>query len=121
MNLILSKTFVLFYSFLKSFLILLLIFCGFLCLFFWTVVLSLVLVVLLIGLSDAAPNKRRRNRNKKDQCHLREAENCINQIQKLGKGKDPTSIIATAKGLDRICKFVAIPLFCYFPLAYDSE
>jgi hypothetical protein len=70
------------------------------------IVLSLVLVVLLIGLSDAAPNKRRRNRNKKDQCHLREAENCINQIQKLGKGKDPTSIIATAKGLDRICNTI---------------
>ncbi len=24
----------------------------------------------------------------------------------LGKGKDPTSIIATAAGLDRICKYL---------------
>jgi len=70
------------------------------------IILSLVIVVLLIGLSDAQRNKRRRNRNKKDQCHLREAENCINNIQKLGKGKDPTSIIATSKGLDKICSTV---------------
>jgi hypothetical protein len=71
------------------------------------IILSVVLVVLLIGQSEAQrKNNRRRNRNKKDQCHLREAENCINNIQKLGKGKDPTSIIATAKGLDRICKTI---------------
>jgi len=70
------------------------------------IILSLVLVVLLIGQSEAQRNKRRRNRNKKDQCHLREAENCINAIQKLGKGKDPTSIIATSKGLDRICNTI---------------
>lgn len=72
------------------------------------IILSLVLVALLvIGQSDAQANKRRRNKNKKqDQCHLKEAENCLNNLQKLSKGKDPTSIIATSKGLDRLCSTI---------------
>jgi len=69
------------------------------------IILGLTLVVLLIGQSDAQ-NKRRRNRNKKDQCHLREAENCLNKMQALGKGKDPTSLIATSQGLDKICNTI---------------
>ena len=63
------------------------------------------MVALLIGQSEAQRNKRRRNRKKSDQCHLREVETCINKMQQLGKGKDPTSIIATSKGLDKICRY----------------
>ena len=71
-----------------------------------TIILSLLLVVVLIGQSEGQRNKRRRNRKKSDQCHLREMESCINKVQSLGKGKDPTSIIATSKGLDKICKTI---------------
>jgi hypothetical protein len=71
------------------------------------IILSVTLVVLLIGQSVAQKkNSRRRNRNKKDQCHLREAENCMNKMQSLGKGKDPTALIATSDGLDKICKTI---------------
>lgn len=70
-------------------------------------VLCVALVVVLIGQLDAQRNnKRRRNRKKSDQCHLREVETCINKIQSLGKGKDPTSIIATSKGLDKLCSTI---------------
>jgi hypothetical protein len=52
-------------------------------------------------------NKSRgRGRSKSDQCHQKEAEKCLNKMIDLGKGKDPTSIIATAAGIDRICKTV---------------
>jgi len=71
------------------------------------IILCLTFTVLLIGQSEAQRrNQRRRNRNKKDQCHLREMESCMNKMQTLGKGKDPTSIIATKEGLDRICKTI---------------
>lgn len=71
------------------------------------IIISLVLVVLLIGQSEAQrKNNRRRNRKKSDQCHLREVESCINKMQALSKGKDPTSIIATSKGLDKICSTI---------------
>jgi len=66
-------------------------------------------MVLLIGLSDAQrKNNRRRNRNRgrKDQCHLKEMELCINKMQQLGKGPDPTSLIATGGGLNKICKTI---------------
>lgn len=69
-----------------------------------TVLLCVALVVVLIGQSDAQRKNRRRNRKKSDQCHLKEVEACINKIQSLGKGKDPTSIIATSKGLDKLCR-----------------
>jgi len=70
------------------------------------IILSLAFLVLLIGPSVAQRNARRRNRGKKDQCHLREAEACMNKMQALGKGKDPTAIIATKEGLDKICKTI---------------
>jgi len=65
-------------------------------------------MVLLIGQSCAQRknNRRNRNRGRKDQCHLREMETCINKMQQLGKGPDPTSIIATSDGINRICKYV---------------
>jgi hypothetical protein len=72
------------------------------------IILSLALMVLLIGQSYAQRknNRRNRNRGRKDQCHLREMEACINKMQQLGKGPDPTSIIATSAGLNRICKTI---------------
>ncbi|XP_054165747.1 uncharacterized protein LOC128963268 [Oppia nitens] len=73
-------------------------------------VLSLVvLVALLVGQSEAQNKNQRRNRNrnkKTDQCHLKEMETCLNKMQSLGKGKDPTSLIATAEGLDKICNTI---------------
>jgi len=73
-----------------------------------TVILSLTLLVLLIGPTYA---QRRGNRRKskpgaKDQCHLKEMEVCINKMQQLGKGPDPTKIIASNEGLNKICKTV---------------
>jgi hypothetical protein len=71
------------------------------------IILSVILVVVLIGQLDGArPGGRRRNNKKKDQCHLREAENCISKMQELGKKKDPTAIIATKEGLDKICSTI---------------
>jgi len=72
------------------------------------IILSVTIVVLLIGqaVAQKPKNNRRRNRNKKDQCHLREAEACMNKMQSLGKGKDPTALIATSQGLDKICNTI---------------
>jgi len=72
------------------------------------IILSLVLLGLLVGQIDAQRKKNRRNRNRgrKDQCHLREMEACINKMQALGKGPDPTSIIATNAGINKICKTI---------------
>jgi hypothetical protein len=72
------------------------------------IILSLTLMVVLIGetYGQRRNNRRNRNRGRKDQCHLREMEACINKMQQLGKGPDPTSIIATSDGLNRICKTI---------------
>jgi len=71
------------------------------------VILSVTIVVLLIGQAVAQRQNRRRNRGRKrDQCHLREMEACLNKMQDLGKGPDPTSIIATNEGLNRVCKTI---------------
>jgi len=71
------------------------------------IILSIALMVVLIGQLDAQRNNRRnRKRGRKDQCHLKEMESCINKMQQLGKGPDPTSLIATSGGLDKICKTI---------------
>jgi len=73
------------------------------------VILSVTIILLVIGqsLAQNRPGRRRGNRGRKrDQCHLREMEACINKMQDLGKGPDPTKIIATNEGLNRICNTV---------------
>jgi hypothetical protein len=71
------------------------------------VILSVTLVVLLIGQSVAQRQNRRRNRGRKrDQCHLREMEACINKMQDLGKGPNPSVIITTNAGINKICNTI---------------
>jgi len=68
------------------------------------VLLSVTFLVLLIGQSLAQRANRRRNRGRKrDQCHLREMELCLNKMQQLGKGPNPSEIITTNAGINRIC------------------
>jgi len=69
------------------------------------VILSVTIIVILIGQS-VAQNRRRNRGRKRDQCHLREMEACINKMQELGKGPDPTAIISTNEGINRICKTI---------------
>ncbi len=72
------------------------------------VILGLTLLVLLIGPTYGQRNNRRKGKpgGRKDQCHLKEMEECINKMQELGKGPDPTKIIASNDGLNKICKYV---------------
>jgi len=73
------------------------------------VILSVTIILIVIDQSCAQRQGRRRGGNrgrKRDQCHLREMESCLNKMQELGKGPDPTSIIATNEGLNRICKTI---------------
>ena len=68
------------------------------------------IVLLLIVNQSEAQRKRNRNKGrskgrKGDQCHQKEAEKCLNKMVELGKGKDPTAIIATEAGINRICKY----------------
>jgi hypothetical protein len=76
-----------------------------------TVILSLTLLVLLIGLTCAQKRNCKKNKNcgrdqQSKKCHLQEMEVCINKTQQLGKGPDPTKIIASSEGLNKICKTI---------------
>jgi hypothetical protein len=79
--------------------------------YFSTVFVGLTILLLIVQIEaqrrGRGKNKSRgRGRSKSDQCHQKEAEKCLNKMIDLGKGKDPTSIIATAAGIDRICKYL---------------
>jgi hypothetical protein len=56
---------------------------------------------------SAAQRTRSRSRtrgNRGDQlCHLKEIDTCLDKIQVLTKGPNPTVIITTSEGLDKIC------------------
>jgi len=56
------------------------------------------------GQRTRSRTRSRGNRNRGDQhCHLKEIDSCIDKIQLLTKGTNPTSIITTSEGLDKIC------------------
>ncbi|KPM06997.1 hypothetical protein QR98_0054790 [Sarcoptes scabiei] len=64
---------------------------------------KLILLVALglclwIDPSDAQ-RKKGSKKGKKDPCHLREAESCMNKIQSLSKRKDPSSLIASNEAI----------------------
>jgi len=39
-------------------------------------------------------------------CHLRNVEKCIDNVSKLGKEPNPTSIIATEESFNKLCGYV---------------
>lgn len=67
-------------------------------------------IVLLMVFTEQtlAQKKRNRGRGRKnkggDQCHQKEVVKCLDKLSALGKDDDPTAIIATSQGLNRICK-----------------
>lgn len=76
-------------------------------LFSFLVALFSLLLVLLVADSALAQKKRgrgRKGKNGADQCHQKEVVKCFDKLTALGKEDDPTSIIATSQGLNRICK-----------------
>lgn len=73
-----------------------------------TLLLVVLSFVLLISI-DSAYGQKKRNRGRKggkgaDQCHQKEMVKCLDKLTALGKEDEPTSIIATSQGLNRICK-----------------
>jgi len=67
-----------------------------------------IILVFWIGTSEAQRKKTRRGR--KDGCHLREIEFCINKVQDLGKRKNPSVLIASNDGLNTICQAIKVDL-----------
>lgn len=73
--------------------------------------LALSCVVLILLVTDSALAQKKRNRGRKgnkgsDQCHQKEVVKCFDKLTALGKEDNPTSIIATSQGLNRICKTI---------------
>lgn len=70
---------------------------------------SRVFVFVFLGLlvvSSVDAQRKKSRKGRKDACHLREIENCINKVQDLGKRKEPSVLIASDSGLNTICKTV---------------
>lgn len=67
-----------------------------------------ILGLFLVLGADAQRKKARKGR--KDGCHLREIESCINKLQDLGKRKQPSALIASNEGLNTICKAIKVDL-----------
>lgn len=82
------------------------------------------MLVLLTTDTVSAQKKRNRNRNNKnkgaDQCHQKEVMKCLDKLSALGKEEDPTSIIATSQGLNRICKYVFLYSMLHFLMLFFS-
>ncbi|XP_054165815.1 uncharacterized protein LOC128963336 [Oppia nitens] len=70
--------------------------------------------ILLLLIANQIDGQRRRSRtknkskgrSKSDLCHQKEAEKCMNKMVDMGKGKDPTAVIASEAGLNRVCKTI---------------
>jgi hypothetical protein len=83
-------------------------------------IFSEILVILLIVVYVADAQRRRnrnRNRNKNKNglvCHLKDAEKCLDSLSALGKGRNPTAIIATSEGLDKLCRYSKFKIFKQF-------
>ncbi|CAG2119430.1 unnamed protein product, partial [Medioppia subpectinata] len=64
---------------------------------------ALLLLLSLLSLTSA---QRRRNRGKgkgKLSCHLKDVDKCLEPLSSLQKADNPTQILATADGVDRLC------------------
>lgn len=61
-------------------------------------------IVVLIGLVVVADAAKKHRKGRKDACHLKEVEHCIEKVQNLGKRKEPSVLIASSDGLNTICK-----------------
>ncbi|XP_054164088.1 uncharacterized protein LOC128961798 [Oppia nitens] len=59
-------------------------------------------------------SRSRGNRNRSDQqlCHLKDIDSCLEKIQVITKGPNPTIIITTTEGLDKICGTVDEVIKC---------
>jgi hypothetical protein len=80
-----------------------------------SLVLTLLLIACVFLLSVESQRRERkrggrrggsRKKGGRDACHLRELESCMDKAQNFGKGDDPTSIIATKEGVDKICSTI---------------
>lgn len=83
---------------------------------FWTAFFAFFLALLV---TDSAWAQKKRGRGRKgkngaDQCHQKEVVKCFDKLTALGKEDEPTSIIATSSGLNRICKWVIEKTALYF-------
>lgn len=83
---------------------------------FWIAFFALFLALLI---TDSAWAQKKRGRGRKgkngaDQCHQKEVVKCFDKLTALGKEDEPTSIIATSSGLNRICKWVIEKTVLYF-------
>lgn len=69
-------------------------------------VLLLLLIINWISCQRNRNSSRGRGRgNRRDQCHLREMEACLNKLEELNdKSDNPTKIITNNKGIEKICK-----------------
>jgi hypothetical protein len=73
-------------------------------------VFCLTFLVLISIISAQKVNQRHSNRNhslvnrKRKICHLKELEKCFDNVCKLGKEPNPTSIIATEESFNKLCR-----------------
>jgi len=84
----------------------------------YTVILALLLVLLVCTVESQRTRTRNRNRNrnrnrKGDQCHMKEIDTCLDKVQALSKGKDPTAIITTNEGIDKLCSTFDEVMKCF--------
>jgi len=63
----------------------------------------LIAIIALVALSSVEA-QRKKKKGRKDACHLKGIEHCIEKVQELGKRKEPSVLIATNEGLNTICK-----------------
>lgn len=64
----------------------------------------LTTLAILVTVATMAANVEGATKKKKDACHLREIDNCLDKMRELGKRKEPSVLIASDSGLDTICK-----------------
>ncbi|KAI2811512.1 hypothetical protein RDWZM_003707 [Blomia tropicalis] len=63
--------------------------------------------------ASRAKSKSSKSRHHDHQtCHLKEIDSCLDKIQTLAKGPNPSSIITTSEGLDKLCTTVNDILKC---------
>ena len=69
-------------------------------------VFGLLALVALLLVSGTEAQRKKKGKGRKDPCHLRELESCINKVQNLGKRKEPSVLITNNEGLNTICKTI---------------
>ncbi|CAG2100908.1 unnamed protein product, partial [Medioppia subpectinata] len=67
-------------------------------------IFALVLVYKCEAQRTRSRSRSRANRNRSDQlCHLKEVDSCLDKLEAMTKGPNPTAIITTPEGIDKIC------------------